>query len=488
MPLKLALPAGQLAPATDELLRRAGLIVRGYTDGSRSYRPGLDGRDDVVLRVFREKDIPIQIALGNYDLGICGLAWVEELLIRYPSEAVVMLRALPLSGSSLYVAAAEGGVASLESLAGVPRLRLVSEYPNLAEAFALSARLPAYRVFPVWGAAEAYPPEDADLAVVAAASEEEVQDQGLVALHRLLAGPPWLIGHRRSLREKDLSPVLGPLMALEGGERGAELNLPATLSPPLAGPPLPARRSDETLRLALPDGHQQASAAAILKAAGLSFRGYDERGWVRRPASSLAALEVKVIRPQDMAQQVALGNFDLGIAGRDCLTEHLYRFPDSPVEEAVDLGSGRFDLSAVVSENLPASTLTEALELWRRQGIKVIRVASEFPAIADHYARQHHFWRYLIIPISGASEGFVPEDADVLIEGIETGRTLAENNLKAIDRFLCSTTCLIASKREASGTKAKLLSQVIERFRRAAGAASLPASSAEGGSASGGGG
>jgi len=481
VPLKLALPAGQLAPATDELLRRAGLTVRGYTDGSRSYRPGLDGRHDILLRVFREKDIPIQIALGNYDLGICGLAWVEELLIRYPSEAVVMLRALPLGGLSLYVVvASEGGITSLERLAGAPGLRLVSEYPNLTEAFALSARLPAYRVFPVWGAAEAYPPEDADLAVVAAASEAEVQEQGLVALHRLLAGPPWLIGHRRSLRQKDLSPLLGPLMALEGSsERGVELNLPATLSPPLAGPPLPARRSDEKLRLALPDGHQQASAAAILKAAGLSFTGYDEQGWVRRPGSELAALEVKVIRPQDMPQQVALGNFDLAIAGRDCLTEHLYRFPGSPVEEAADLGGGRFDLSAVVSEDLPACTLTEAMELWRRQGIKSIRVASEFPAIADHYARQHHFWRYLIIPISGASEGFIPEDADILIEGVETGRTLAENNLKAIDRFLCSTTCLIASKRAASGTKAKLLLQLIERFRQAA--ASLPASSAEGG-------
>ena len=475
MPLKLALPAGQLAPATDELLRRAGLIVRGYTDGSRSYRPGLDGRDHVVLRVFREKDIPIQIALGNYDLGVCGLAWVEELLIRYPSEAVVMLRPLPLGGSSLYVAAAaEGGIASLECLAGVPRLRLVSEYPNLAEAFALSARLPAYRVFPVWGAAEAYPPEDADLAVVAAASEEDLQDQGLVALHRLLAGSPWLIGHRRSLREKDLSPVLGPLMALEGGsEQGAELNLPTTLSPPLAGPPLPARRSGEALRLALPDGHQQVSAAAILKAAGLSFPGYDEQGWVRRPASSLAALEVKVIRPHDMPQQVALGNFDLAIAGRDCLTEHLYRFPDSPVQETVDLGGGRFDLSAVVSEDLPAASLAEAVELWRRQGIKAIRVASEFPAIADHYARQNHFWRYLIIPISGASEGFIPEDADVLIEGVQTGRTLAENNLKAIDRFLCSTTCLITSKRRPEGAKAELLSQLVERFRQAA--SSLPA-------------
>jgi ATP phosphoribosyltransferase len=174
-----------------------------------------------------------------------------------------------------------------------------------------------------------------------------------------------------------------------------------------------------------------------------------------------------------MPQQVALGNFDLAIGGRDCLIEHLLCFPGSPVEEAVDVGGGQFDLSAVVSEDLPAVSLAEALELWRRQGLKAIRVASEFPAIADHYARQNHFWRYQVIPISGASEGFVPEDADLLIEGVQTGRTLAENRLKAIDRFLRSNTCLIASKRQPSPAKAKLLSQLIERFRQAA--SSLPA-------------
>jgi len=107
--------------------------------------------------------------------------------------------------------------------------------------------------------------------------------------------------------------------------------------------------------------------------------------------------------------------------------------------------------------------------IWKAQGIGSIRVASEFPAIADNYARANHFWRYQVIPIGGASEGFVPEDADLLIEGVQTGRTLAENNLKAIDRFLRSTSCLLVGQRKASGRKGKLLAQLIERFRDAAG-------------------
>ena len=473
MPLKLALPGGQLARPVDALLARAGLTASGYTDGSRSYRPTLRERDGVLLRVFRERDIPIQIALGNYHLGICGLAWVQEQLVRYPSEALVMLRPLPLPPVGVYVAAPRnGGPATLAGLVGHRGLRLVSEFPDLAEAFALAARLPAYRIFPVWGAAEAYPPEDADLAVVAAASEEEVLEQGLLPLHRLLSGPPWLIAHRPSLQGKDLSPLLGPLMALEGEGPApdARLELPAApmaaASDRLRRTPRPA---SDGVRLALPDGHQQPSAVAILRDAGLSFAGYDEQGWVRRPTSPIAGLEVKVIRPHDMPQQVALGNFDLAVSGRDCLLEHRYRFPASPVAEAVDLGGGQFDLSAVVSQDLPADSLAGAMAIWRAQGIGSIRVASEFPAIADNYARTNHFWRYQVIPIGGASEGFVPEDADVLIEGVQTGRTLAENNLKTIDRFLRSTTCLLVGQREVSGRKGKLLAQLIERFRGAVG-------------------
>ena len=473
MPLRLALPGGQLARPVDALLARAGLTVSGYADGSRSYRPRLQERDGVFLRVFREKDIPIQIALGNYHLGICGLAWVEEQLVRYPSQALVMLRPLSLPPVGLYVAGPKnGGPASLAHLAGRRGLRLVSEFPDLAEAFALAARLPGYRIFPVWGAAEAYPPEDADLAVVTAAGEEEVIGQGLVLLHRLLAGPPWLIAHRPSLQEKDLSSLLGPLTALEGagppaGRAGAFLELPA--APVAAGSQPAPRPVSDRVRLALPDGHQQLNAVAILRAAGLSFSGYDEKGCMRRPTSSIAGLEVKVIRPQDMPQQVALGNFDLAISGRDCLLEHLYRFPASPVTEAVDVGGGQFDLSAVVSQDLPAENLAQALAIWRAQGIGSIRVASEFPAIADNYARTNRFWRYQVIPIGGASEGFVPEDADLLIEGVQTGRTLAENNLKTIDRFLRSTTCLLVGQREVSGRKGKLLAQLIKRFREAPG-------------------
>jgi ATP phosphoribosyltransferase len=49
------------------------------------------------------------------------------------------------------------------------------------------------------------------------------------------------------------------------------------------------------------------------------------------------------------------------------------------------------------------------------------------------------------VPTWGASEAFLPEDADLLIENTETGRTLSRHNLKIIDTLFESTACLIGN-------------------------------------------
>jgi ATP phosphoribosyltransferase len=222
-----------------------------------------------------------------------------------------------------------------------------------------------------------------------------------------------------------------------------------------------------TVRLAIPDGHQQRHVYGALKNAGFEFEGYGEKEYVRRPPSGIEGLEIKVIRPQDMPQLVALGQFDLAITGRDILNEHLYQFPSSPAHEAVDLHVSEYDISAVVDGELPADNLADAVAYWRSQGKRLLTVASEFAATADHYARSRHFWRYQVIPIAGASEGFVPEDADLLIEGTETGRTIAENHLKIIDHINRSTTAVIARRgSEPEGRLRDVYNEVLDRLRR----------------------
>lgn len=451
---RIALPTGDLRAETAALLSAAGAGIPEYAAGSRALRFTLE--DGGVARVFREKDIPVQVALGQYDIGICGSSWIEELTQRFPSHDVVRLRDLGFGATSLWLAAS-GDTCDAS-------LRIVSEYVNVAVAVARRMRLARYRVFPVLGAADAYPPEDADVVLISAKDGADVEAHGLRPLCHVLDSSACLIANRRSLASHDLSGTLGRLLAGSGApDQQPELRVPASLPLRVA-----ERAAPNVLRLALPDGHQQPDAVAVLQAAGIRVRGYDEGNVVRRPQTDIDGVEVKVIRPQDMTQQVALGQFDLAVTGRDWLFDHLVQFPSSPVEQMVDLGRCRYGLAAIVKD-VQADDIAGAIREWHARAPKApIRVASEYANIADHFARERHVGRYSVIPIAGASEGFVPDDAEILIEGIDTGSSVRANKLTVLERFFESTNCLIANKRRPTGALAGVFDAVVERFRAAA--------------------
>jgi ATP phosphoribosyltransferase len=166
-----------------------------------------------------------------------------------------------------------------------------------------------------------------------------------------------------------------------------------------------------------------------------------------------------------MPLQVASGNFDLAITGRDWLREHLYQFPTSPVKELVDLKSGRVKIVAVVSNDMPVTDASDLRKLSAGRTVP-LRVASEYINIADKYARDNHLGLYRVVPTWGATEAFLPEDADLLIENTETGRTIARHNLKIIDTLFESTACLIGSRRRvASAIKRDRISSIIQALQ-----------------------
>ena len=169
------------------------------------------------------------------------------------------------------------------------------------------------------------------------------------------------------------------------------------------------------------------------------------------PDINIEGVVAKVIRPQDMPLQVASGNFDLAITGRDWLIDHRYQFPSSPVAELLNLKSGRVRMVAVISQKLPADNVAD-LRKFIEESPAPFRVASEYVNIADRYARDNRFGRYRVIPTWGATEAFLPDDADLLIENTETGRTIARHNLRIIDTLFESTACLIGNTRIKTGS------------------------------------
>ncbi len=460
-PLGLAVPTGSLREHVGDLLVSHGLALEGYEAGSRLLRADVDDRG-FRFRVFREHDIPIQVALGNYDLGICSDLWIAELQARFPGQQVVRLGALPGPETEVWLCAAPsaglspGQIPVPSSLEGV---RLATDLPNLTDLLAARLRLPRYTLLELYGSVEAYPPEDADLAVIAVRDAAAVEALGLVPLHRLFRGGVAVVANADSLRERDCSALVAPLTAAFA-PTAAMLTLPDRSSD---APLQRVTRDTDVLRLALPDGHAQRHTYAAFADAGLEFEGYGERDFVRRPASPIAGVEVKVIRPQDMPALVAMGAFDLAVSGVDRLREHLAFFPRSPVEMALDLRRSRYRIGPVVHNDFPAATVKEALAIWSRLG-RPVRIASEFPGLAEEWARAHRLPHTAIIPIAGASEAFVPEDADILIEGTETGTSLRVNNLRMLDPFLNSTNCVIAATNPRTARR-DLLDLLLDRLR-----------------------
>jgi ATP phosphoribosyltransferase len=458
---------------TVALLEKVGWGLGGYREDTRSYRLRSERYPGLLAKIFHEKDIPIQVAVGNYDLGICGLDWIEELLAKYPSSALVKLRNLGYGEAPLYLVASNSGAgANLAALrAGASVVRLASEYPNLAESFALNLRLKRFSVFPVWGAAEVYPPESADLALISGKVGAGIFNHDLIAVDKVLDSSAYLIANRASWESKNLSEVLASIESaltpwlIEHKTKGEPVTATrAGRTKAITGQASGDRMAGEAVRLALPDGHQQAPTAQLLTRAGIRVNDYPSTTGNRRPISSLPGVSIKVIRPQDMPLQVANGNFDLAITGQDWLAEHLYQFPSSPVTELLNLKFGQVKIVAVVSKDLPVTDGYQLRQFYAGQTAP-IRVASEYTNIADKYARDNRLGMYRVIPTWGASEAFVPEDADLLIENTETGRTIARHNLKIIDTLFESAACLIGNKESiaspAKGRKIKSIMRIL---------------------------
>jgi ATP phosphoribosyltransferase len=466
VPIKIALPKGRLLRKTAAMLQKADWRLDEYHSSMGFYRPESQKFPDLLIRVFHEKDIPIQIAMGNYDLGICGLDWIEELLVKYPSSDVVKVKDLLYGEGSLYMAAASLPQDLRQN--GTP-WRIASEYPNLAEAFALKKRMSRFSIFPVWGAAEAYPPENADMVLLSAGSVADIAGCGMSPLSRVLDFSTSLIANRHSWGNKNLdkivTSILDVLPAVEKKVSEKKKDGQAGVS----GRFTVREVAKDTVRLALPDGHQQQQTVELLSKAGIKIEDYPSETGNRRPKIGIDGVTVKVIRPQDMPLQVANGNFDLAITGRDWLTDHLAQFPSSPAKEILDLKLRKVRLVAVVSQELSVNN-TGDLRRFIAGRDEPFRLASEYVNIADKYARDNQLGHYRVIPTWGATEAFLPEDADLLIENTETGRTIARHNLKIIATLFESTACLIGNAGSVDDVnKSRRIEAIVKRLRTVVG-------------------
>jgi ATP phosphoribosyltransferase len=464
---RLALPKGKMLARTAVFLNSIGLGFDDYNSGTRIYRMRSQSMAGLTAKMLNERDIPVQVAVGNYDFGICSSDWMQELLARYPASRVIKIADLGYDVSSIYLACSASSNISTQAMTNsATTWRIVTEYPALAETAAYKMRLKRYRIFPCWGSTEAYPPENADFSVLRARDEDTLYSLNLRSVRRICDSNACIIANSNSLQGSDFSSLLERFASsatMKDKPWRAQEKVAAAINNDLAG-----SSRVGNVWLALADGHQQVHTAAFMEKTSIRLEGYSKTDIRRRPSCNIDWLSIKVIRPQDMPQQVANGNFDLAITGRDWLLDHLYQFPSSPVAELVNLGFGWVRVVAVVSQDVPVDSIGALRGLIAEGRMVPLRIATEYVNIADKYLRDKHIARYRVIPTWGATEVYLPEDADMLIENTETGQTLSRHKLKIIDTLFESTACLIGNRRslEAPGKKDKI-EKLVRVFREA---------------------
>ncbi|MHB8085442.1 MAG: ATP phosphoribosyltransferase, partial [Dehalococcoidia bacterium] len=206
---RLALPKGRMLARTAELLEAVGLGFDDYNSKTRIYRMSSKTMPSLSAKMLNERDIPVQVAIGNYDFGICTSDWLQELQARYPASRVFKIADLDFEESGVFLAGSALSRISRKDLSksGV-MWRIVTEYPALAESAAYKLRLKKFRIYPLWGSAEAYPPENAELAVLRAGDENALKSLNLTPVARLCDSSACVIANSDSLQKGNFSDLL----------------------------------------------------------------------------------------------------------------------------------------------------------------------------------------------------------------------------------------------------------------------------------------
>lgn len=214
-----------------------------------------------------------------------------------------------------------------------------------------------------------------------------------------------------------------------------------------------------TVKFAIPKGSIEDATFRILEEAWQTVSG---RGRTYRVKLSDSEIDVKILRPQEIPTYVQEGFYDVGITGKDWIRE-----AKADVKILLDLEYGRVKQVIAVPQSFQFNDLTGLITAFAKNN-KTLRISSEYltttashiksnlayrkyfggsdPMIITPWLRVGENKRVQIFLSFGATEAKPPEDVDAIFDITETGSTLAQNNLKIIDRVMESSAVLVANK------------------------------------------
>ncbi|MBO5845799.1 MAG: ATP phosphoribosyltransferase [Clostridia bacterium] len=183
------------------------------------------------------------------------------------------------------------------------------------------------------------------------------------------------------------------------------------------------------INVALPKGRLGEKAYGMFEAAGYECPSIREENRKLIFENEEKGIRFFWVKPSDVVIYVERGAADIGIAGKDIILEGS---PD--IYELADLGMGRCRMAVACKKDFCDSR------------DKTLRVATKFPNIAKRYYNSQS--REIdIIKLNGSIElAPILGLSDVIVDIVETGKTLYENDLEPRETIVEISARLVANK------------------------------------------
>ncbi|MGH7474283.1 MAG: ATP phosphoribosyltransferase [Candidatus Methylomirabilales bacterium] len=205
------------------------------------------------------------------------------------------------------------------------------------------------------------------------------------------------------------------------------------------------------IAIALPKGRLLPEAIKLFEATGIA--GLEGLMESRRLLCEdvTGAYRFMVLRPADIPTYVEYGATDMGVVGKDILLEQ-----ERDVYEPLDLKFGACRLVVAQPKNLQ--------QRWSPGGFSSVRVATKYPKLAERYFSQQGV-QVEIIRLSGSIElAPLVGLCERIVDLVDTGRTLQENDLEEVEEIATATARLIVN-RAALKTKHQQVRDLIDRLQ-----------------------
>lgn len=212
--------------------------------------------------------------------------------------------------------------------------------------------------------------------------------------------------------------------------------------------------NQEYLTIALPKGKLFGLSAELLAKIGYTAEGLSDKSRKLVITNEEKKIKFIVSKTADVPTYVEYGAADMGVIGKDVLLES-----QKDVYELLDLGFGKCHLMMAVAKNNKRARLMD---------YNHTRVATKFPHIAESFFNKHGM-QMEYIKLNGSIElGPIVGLSESIVDIVETGTTLRENDLEEIVAIQDATARLIANrvnfklKFERINSMVKDLKQILE--------------------------